>query len=190
MTNRPDPPEADAEGARTYSVNELADEAGVTRRTVHYYIAQGLLPSSGSEGRGSRYGRGHLERLLLIRELQREHLPLAEIRRRLQTLSDQQVSDLLTVGEHLAPPRSSAYDYIQSVLAGTSSRAMPVQMAAPRPALKAAPAPGAPAPAKSAAVPPPSTGSHAVAERRAEYEPSTPALNRSQWERIPLAPDI
>ena len=148
---------------RTYSVNELADEAGVTRRTVHYYISQGLLPASGTEGRGTRYGQGHLDRLLLIRELQREHLPLAEIRQRLERLSDAQVADLLATGATLPEPRGTAFDYIQSVLAGTNRRALTIPQ--PRPALKAsvaalrpAAAPAAPAappgPAPAPAIPP------------------------------------
>ena len=139
---------------RTYSVNELADEAGVTRRTVHYYIAQGLLPASGTEGRGTRYGQGHLDRLLLIRELQREHLPLAEIRQRLEHLRDDQVADLLATGEMLPKPRGTAFDYIQSVLAGANRRGLP--LAQPRPAFRtsaAVPSPPAVAAPATLAVP-------------------------------------
>src|SRR5207245_9032267 len=110
-------------GDPTYSVNELADHAGVPRRTVHYYIAQGLLPAAGTEGPGTRYSRGHLDRLTLIRELQREHLPLSEIRQRVERLNDDQVSDLLATGDMLPEPKGTAFDYIQSVLAGTTRRA-------------------------------------------------------------------
>ena len=119
---------------RTYSVNELADEAGVTRRTVHYYISQGLLPPAGTEGPGTRYRESHLDRLRLIRELQREHLPLAEIRSRLERLNDEQVRDLLDVGDSLPEPRGTAFDYIQSVLAGTNRRAFSVPLPPASPA--------------------------------------------------------
>jgi DNA-binding transcriptional MerR regulator len=112
----------DPQGNRTYSVNELADEAGVTRRTVHYYISQGVLPASGAEGRGARYGRGHLDRLHLIRELQRDHLPLAEIRHRLEHLSDAEVAELLSSSPASTEPAASAFEYIQGVLAGTNRR--------------------------------------------------------------------
>src|SRR3954454_2529927 len=105
MSDSPDTDGAD----RTYSVNELADDAGVTRRTVHYYISQGLLPAAGGEGRGARYGKAHLDRLRLIRELQREHLPLAEIRQRLERLSDAQVADLISAGEEPSEPEGSAF---------------------------------------------------------------------------------
>ena len=65
-----------------YTLQQLADEAGVTPRTIRYYIAQGLLASPGA-GSGARYTDVHLERLRLIRQLQRNHLPLAEIRKQL-----------------------------------------------------------------------------------------------------------
>lgn len=67
-----------------FDLNELSDRAGVTPRTVRYYIQQGLLRSPGTPGPGARYGEGHLGRLRLIRRLQREHQPLAEIRHRLK----------------------------------------------------------------------------------------------------------
>lgn len=67
----------------TYRLSELADAAGVPPRTVRYYIAQGLLPSPGRLGAGTRYGREHLDRLQLIRTLQDQGLSLAEIRERL-----------------------------------------------------------------------------------------------------------
>src|SRR3954451_13955844 len=95
-------PAADEEAG--FSLAELAAHADVTPRTVHYYIAQGLIPSSGGSGRGSRYGEHHLNRLHLIRQLQREHLPLAEIRQRLERLSDEQIDDLITAPAHLTEP--------------------------------------------------------------------------------------
>lgn len=71
---------------RDLKLTELADAAGVTPRTVRYYIAQGLLPSPGRLGPHTRYGPEYLDRLRLIRRLQEEHLPLSEIRRRLPDL--------------------------------------------------------------------------------------------------------
>lgn len=67
----------------TYRLSELAEAAGVTPRTVRYYIAQGLLSSPGRLGAGTRYGREHLDRLHRIRRLQDQGLSLAEIRDRL-----------------------------------------------------------------------------------------------------------
>src|SRR5690349_15584208 len=141
---------ADRDEERSLTINELADEAGVTRRTVHYYLAQGLLPASNGEGRNARYSQGHLDRLRLVRELQREHLPLSEIRQRLERLSDEQVGDLVRIGEHVAPPRGSAFDYIQSVLAGTNHRAFAMKVAEPRAAGVAPPAAAPPSPSRDA----------------------------------------
>lgn len=184
---------------RAFTINELADEAGVTRRTVHYYIAQGLLPASGGEGRNTRYARGHLDRLRLIRELQRQHLPLAEIRQRLERLTDAQVADLARMRDALPPPRGSAFDYIQSVLAGTRRPALapvPPPMAArvAPPAAGPPPAPGAPwdaqpaQPAPRRIAEPPSVGYASAPPPMAGPDAMTPS--RSQWERISLAPDI
>ena len=91
----------------TYSLAELAELGDVTIRTIRYYIGQGLLPSPIAEGPNTRYTAGHVDRLLLIRELQREHLPLAEIRSRLERLDDAQVRDLLEVGH--SDPRAARH---------------------------------------------------------------------------------
>ena len=103
-----------------YDIRELCREAGITPRTVHYYIQQGLLPPAGSQGPGARYGEGHLARLKLIRLLQNEHLPLSEIRRRIESLEDGKVQELVAEYASQKPPAgSSAVEYIRGVLAGT-----------------------------------------------------------------------
>src|ERR1700712_4883229 len=89
-------------------LTELADRAGVSIRTVRYYIQQGLLPKPEARGPGAHYKEEHLDRLLLIKRLQREHLPLAEIRRVLES----------SAGELPAP--RTARDYIRSVLSESS----------------------------------------------------------------------
>jgi DNA-binding transcriptional MerR regulator len=100
----------------TYDLNELADRAGVTVRTIRYYIQQGLLPAPDPQGPSTRYGQGHLDRLLLIRHLQREHQPLAEIRAHLEGLRDEDVSRVLSSRPSKRP--SSAVDYVREVLGG------------------------------------------------------------------------
>ena len=76
-----------------YRLSELADAAGVTPRTVRYYIAQGLLSSPGRLGPGTRYGNEHLDRLHLIRRLQDQGLSLAEIRDRLEPAAKPMLAD-------------------------------------------------------------------------------------------------
>ena len=192
-----------------YSLTELADLGGVTPRTVRYYLAQGLLPSVGSSGPGSKYDQGHLARLRLIRRLQAEHLPLAEIRRRLEALTDDEIVGLAGQAEP-PPPSDSALDYLRSVLDGSSAHrrvieapAAPVQVPPPRlsPASvprghrtsevagmalrEAAVEGGGPLPAAAGVVSRP---------RRAAVSavPAAPerAVERSQWERVVITPDV
>ena len=63
-----------------YKVSELADKAGVTKRTIHYYISKGLLLPPEGSGVNSFYNDEHLERILLIKKLQAEYMPLNKIR--------------------------------------------------------------------------------------------------------------
>src|SRR5688572_6047462 len=99
-----------------YTLTDLADLADVTPRTVRYYIAQGLLPTPSQLGPGARYGDRHLDRLRLIKVLQREHLPLAEIRARLEKMDDRQVAQLAQSAPATTRPSGSAADYVRSVL--------------------------------------------------------------------------
>ena len=187
-----------------YSLTELADLAGVTPRTVRYYLASGLLPAIGQTGPGSKYTSGHLARLQLIRRLQAEHLPLAEIRRRLETLGDDEVRDLVGASAP-APPTDSALEYLRTVLGGSppdrAGRRAVLQPTIPAPSRMVI-EPSAPA----HLAPPAGLASMSVAEAPVEsYQPSpapTPALapapadppvrpgDRSQCERIVLVPDV
>lgn len=63
-----------------YKVSELAEKAGVTKRTIHYYISKGLLMPPKGSGVNSIYSDEHLERILLIKELQNSYMPLSKIR--------------------------------------------------------------------------------------------------------------
>lgn len=63
-----------------YKVSELAEKAGVTKRTIHYYISKGLLMPPEGSGVNSTYNDSHLERLVLIKKLQADFMPLNKIR--------------------------------------------------------------------------------------------------------------
>lgn len=109
-----------------YSLADLARVTGVTPRTVRYYIVQGLLPGANDAGPGASYDERHLARLRLIRELQRQHLPLAEIRSRLGTLSDAEVEGLSAAASTVeAEPPGSALDYIRGLLGPKSGKRRP-----------------------------------------------------------------
>ena len=163
-----------------FSLQELAGAAGVTPRTVRYYISEGLLPSP-DRGPRAHYDAEQLARLRLIRQLQRNHLPLAEIRRRLTGLTDADVHEALTTPQ--APPRhESALDYVRSVLHEPAQLAYRVAPPAPY-ALTAA--------GLRAAAPPASQAS--MARRMAPAPPPQAASvppDRSHWERVSLSPDV
>ena len=63
-----------------YGIDELADLGGVSRRTVRYYVQEGLLPAPLGVGRGRHYDRLHLDRLLRVKALQEQGLSLDEVR--------------------------------------------------------------------------------------------------------------
>ena len=188
-----------------YSLADLARLADVTPRTVRYYVAQGLLPSPEAAGSATRYGEGHLARLRLIRRLQRDHLPLAEIRSRLERMGDDEVDAVLGAAEtHGAPPQMSTdatLAYVRELMtkSGVAPRfydqppahslrkatyvreapdEFPIRDAPGMPA--SAPAPSSPplqAPAPMwVPAPPPAT------------KPQT--VDRSTWERLAITPDI
>lgn len=110
----------------SYTIADLARVTGLNVRTIRYYLAQGLLPASGESGPGAHYGEGHLHRLRLTKRLQAQHLPLSEIRARLEQLSDEDVGELVAVAEETpVTPETSALDYIRGILGSGASTAMP-----------------------------------------------------------------
>jgi DNA-binding transcriptional MerR regulator len=62
-----------------YAIQDLADLADVSRRTVRYYVQEGLIPAPLGVGRGPHYGQAHLDRLLQIKDLQAAGRSLDEI---------------------------------------------------------------------------------------------------------------
>lgn len=76
-----------------YKVSELALKAGVTKRTIHYYISKGLLLPPKGNGVNSVYTEEHLDRILLIKKLQEEYMPLNVIRDYIMEHPDEKVTD-------------------------------------------------------------------------------------------------
>lgn len=160
-----------------YTLTELAALAGVTPRTVRYYLSQGLLTAVGVSGPGAKYDDAHLARLRLIKQLQAEHQPLAEIRHRLSVIDDATVVEL--VDPTPDPPSDSALEYLHRI---RSSETRPVALGGPVARLYRMAAPPA-EPELLQSVPAPSAP--------AAPAPSAPArVERSQWERIGLGPDV
>ena len=63
-----------------YNADELAELGGVSRRTVRYYVQEGLIPAPLGVGRGRHYGPAHLDRLLAVKAQQEAGLTLDDIR--------------------------------------------------------------------------------------------------------------
>lgn len=97
-----------------YTIGELAARAGVTTRTIRYYVAEGLLPPPDARGPTAHYGHTHLLRLQAIARLKAAYLPLGAIRERLAALDDDALTALLASDAPTTP--SSAADYAAQVL--------------------------------------------------------------------------
>lgn len=62
-----------------FKLSKLAEETGVTARTLRYYIAQGVLHGPWSRGRRATYDQTHIDRVREIKALQERGLSLGEI---------------------------------------------------------------------------------------------------------------
>jgi DNA-binding transcriptional MerR regulator len=67
-----------------YAIGDLAELGGVSRRTVRYYVQEGLLPPPFGVGRGNHYGPEHLDRLLRVKSMQEAGETLDGIRAALE----------------------------------------------------------------------------------------------------------
>lgn len=74
------PPSTLPDAAARLSLDDLATLAGLTSRTVRYYIQQGLVSRPEGAKRGAYYQRRHVEQLLLIRRWTDAGLSLDRIR--------------------------------------------------------------------------------------------------------------
>jgi DNA-binding transcriptional MerR regulator len=98
-------------------IHELAERAGISVRTIRYYIEEGLLPQPSYQGKYSYYTPNYLDRLELIRRLKESYLPLREIREIMTSLSDDEVKHKL-----LEPSSSSPKFYSQPTPAQPNAR--------------------------------------------------------------------
>jgi DNA-binding transcriptional MerR regulator len=90
----------------TYRTAETARLAGVTPRTLRYYVELGLLPGPQQAGVNTFYTHAQLLRLQAIPLLRkRDRLRLPMVKRRLNAMSDAEVEALVTPPK---PPASTA----------------------------------------------------------------------------------
>lgn len=95
-----------------YKVSELAEKAGVTKRTIHYYISKGLLLPPKGSGVNSMYDDSHLERILLIKKLQADFMPLEKIREYILENPKEKVTEIVKDEENVYI-RENVYDIFE-----------------------------------------------------------------------------
>lgn len=88
----------------SYKLDELAAAAGVSPRTVRYYVQRGLLPAPPFRGRDTAYSGEHLVRLQAIKRLQESFLPLDAIQAELERRSLEELASLAARGEGAPAP--------------------------------------------------------------------------------------
>lgn len=64
---------------RRYTIDELAEKTGYSRRTIRYYVQEGLIEPPAGRGRGGFYNDTHLNTLLRIKDHQAKGLSLGAI---------------------------------------------------------------------------------------------------------------
>ncbi len=119
------------EEEQTLTIEELAERAETSVRTIRFYIAEGLLPGPGARGKAANYGGDHLQRLRLIRRLAEQRVPLAEMRAMLARLSPEEEQALLSEEDERAMQREQAAqspspkDYLATLLSQARAARQP-----------------------------------------------------------------
>jgi len=81
----------------TYRIRELARITGLTVRAIRYYVQLGLVPRPKPRGVATVYSREQLLRLQAIAHMRkRERLRLPAVKRRLSTMTLEQIEQLVT----------------------------------------------------------------------------------------------
>ena len=94
----------------TLNLKELAAAAGVSARTIRYYVQRGLLPAPAFHGRDTTYSHDHLHRLAAIKKLQDHFLPLDAIAAELERAGAESIlaRKAPRENERPAPPTAKA----------------------------------------------------------------------------------
>jgi DNA-binding transcriptional MerR regulator len=88
-----------------YSIQDLSDLTSLPRRTIHFYVQQGILPPPEGAGVGTRYSEEHLLCLKIIPHLRRKGLKLDDIRKRLSGLEEKKLRALYNESFEPEPPK-------------------------------------------------------------------------------------
>lgn len=109
------------------TISDLEAATGVPRRTIYFYVQQGILPPPSGAGLAARYHQPHLLRLRAIPRLRRSGWRLDRIRHFFQTTSEAEIARLLDGEEPVlqTPPTSDAVPSVNQG-AGPGARQSPV----------------------------------------------------------------
>jgi DNA-binding transcriptional MerR regulator len=85
-----------------FKIDELAEATDLSRRTIHHYIAEGLIPRArGGAGPAAYYDEEHYLRLRLLTRLKAMGLSMGTIRDSLNDLSLEEMREILEMPEEL-----------------------------------------------------------------------------------------
>jgi DNA-binding transcriptional MerR regulator len=62
-----------------YTIDDLCDLTGFSKRTIRYYVQEGVIDPPAGRGRGGFYYDSHLQKLLQIKSLQDRGMSLVAI---------------------------------------------------------------------------------------------------------------
>ena len=85
---------------KQYTISEIESDTGITRRTIHYYIKEKLIPPAhrpkdeAGAGGGAYYSDDHVIRLKLIKLMKNDHFKLLGIREALDGMTISQMEDI------------------------------------------------------------------------------------------------
>jgi DNA-binding transcriptional MerR regulator len=92
-----------------FDIQRLITESGVPRRTIYFYVQQGLLPPPQGAGLAAYYTEEHLLRLRLVPVLRQAGLRLDDIRERFAQMSSEDMRrQLKEAAQRTAPAPSYA----------------------------------------------------------------------------------
>ena len=75
------------------TIQDLCDQTGLPRRTIHFYTQQGILPPPQGLGLGARYRPEHLLKLNLIPVFRKQGMRLDEIRQKFHASSESELTE-------------------------------------------------------------------------------------------------
>ena len=114
---------------QTYTIDQIEERTGFDRRTIAYYVQQGLLPKVGRRGPRTRYSQLFLDRLQfikMIRDLQDQgsmgSMTLSDFRDLFQSVPEETIAEVVSGRESPQVLARSAQPAGEQAMASSSDR--------------------------------------------------------------------